>query len=210
MERKRLSALFHSLVAMALVWSFDARDARAGDGTYFALEVDGGAAFGLGTDQERPGYSAGVSLGLGGRPGGMPIRLYILAAYNRNNLEVDGSVFDLDRTVNSLLFGPRVIVPLFAGLRLFCEALLGPAWVSSKLEAVSGHASIEQDTETRFAYSLGVGLQYRILENLSLGIKASFQDEDKDDDDPILVPVTGSPGDPGMRISASGFMTLHF
>ncbi|NOZ85346.1 MAG: hypothetical protein GXP49_03610 [Deltaproteobacteria bacterium] len=181
----------------------------AGTGTHFALELDGGAAFGLSYDECKPGYTAGASFGLGGRPGGSPLVFYFLTAYKRNNMELDGGQLSLDRTVNSLLFGPRMVLPLFYGLRFFIEGLIGPAWVSSKLRAKSD-VSLEQGTETRFAYSLAAGFQYRIIESLSIGIKATYADEYKDEQDPLVLLVNGSGGDPGRRVTTSAFVTFHF
>lgn len=207
--RDKTTMLLGTLAGMLLCCA--SGQARADEqGTYFALELEGGAAFALDYgDTSKPGYSARLAFGVGGKPAGWSTRFYFLAAYERTGGTLGGDYLSLDRSTDSLLLGPRVVFPLFAGLRLFGEVLIGPSWVCSDIDGPHPALSYKAD-ETLFTYRLGIGLQYRIFKHLSVGVRAEYADEADDGQDLGARVVTGVDGDPGMRIGVSAFATVHF
>jgi hypothetical protein len=178
--------------------------------SHFALELEGGASLPVDmAGAELPGYAGRVLFGAGGRPAGWWPVFYGQIAYARSGNCFGGEMFTVQRDTDSLLLGGRVVLPLGAGWRLFSELMLGPTWVTRAFDSAAPVAP-EQASDVAFGYGIGLGLQYRFLYHLSVGLRAELADESGGGNAATALLVADPDGDPGMRTNLAAFVTAHF
>ncbi len=151
--------------------------ARAAPATIFIGEAWGGYSFAGAFPEDPSGPTGGVTVGLGGRPRGLPIRFYGIASLGFSHLDATRrEPFDhatVTRDVVAWSFGLRTLAPLAAKLRVFADFAIGGFHVASAAVLDDGAERLESH-DGSFLVSIGAGLQYRPLTHLSLGARAEF------------------------------------
>lgn len=144
--------------------------------TFFIAELGGGLL--LGPD---PARLVGGTLGVGGMYRGFPARFYAIGELEamggltrKGQLEDQSPVRDELSTL-AMGVGLRVYVPIVGPLRLLAEGTVGSLRMHARM--TTPDASYEDATSTAYA-TLGIGPQFRILHQLSLGARyeATFVD----------------------------------
>lgn len=170
-----------ALLLMLLLPGVGAASARADEGrrdprpgTFFLLEAGLGYELGTAFAEAPGGLHTGVTLGVGGKPKGWPLRLFgimrlgwaglsgdVVTALERSTIERD--VFDWS-------FGLRVIAPITGRLRFIADTTLGGTQVESRATLGGGAERIASD-DGSFLVAFGFGLQYRLHYNFSVGAR---------------------------------------
>jgi len=189
----------------------EARENREADATRLVLELDleGGTALPVALGHvDLPGYSARLALGVGVAPARWPLRLQLQTTYARSGTRFAGETHALLRTADSLLFGPRLTFPVYGGLSVFVEGLIGPSWVSADMEGPHPRPE-EPAPQVLLGYSVGLGLQYALFRHLAFGLRAGYADEvDLGEDFGARLVLPGG-GDPGRRVAVAAFLSLQ-
>lgn len=151
--------------------------AEAAPSTIFIGEAWGGYSFADAFPESPTGPTAGVTVGLGGRPRGLPIRFYGIANLGFSRLDATRrEPFDhatVTRDVFAWSFGLRTLAPLVDKLRVFADFAVGGFHVASAAVLDEGAERIESH-DGSFLITIGVGLQYRPFANFSIGARAEM------------------------------------
>jgi hypothetical protein len=184
------------LVIAAMLPLLSASPAAA-RGTHFLLEGEGGMGL---TDLDMEAARWGVNLGYGGKFKGAPLRFYLLAGWSGSriaaDLETGPSTLDYRTDGNLLTFGPRLYVPVGPNVRLLLECLGGFYWADASflVNEIERHEVEDSGIAARF----GAGIQVRLIEQLSLGLKVErtvTSDPEHDQAAAALVAFPGRTGD---------------
>jgi hypothetical protein len=173
-------------------------------GSHFIAELDGGAS--LSGDG---GLAARLAFGAGGKFRGFPLRFYLLGqlATSRYEAEVPRAVARSgveEGGFVDLALGPRVYFPITDAWRVYGEALFGASFATGRY-AELGRPPL-QAQEWLWLAQLTLGVQWRIVYALSLGVHASFAF-----DEAGLVGVARSAGvHAAVRPSVMGGIAWHF
>ena len=156
--------------ALVLCLALIGGEARAEN--HFLAELAGGPATALGQGAENEAAVGGsLTIGVGGRFVGHRAAYYLVGRAGSSTLLQTGSAASghpkVEREDFELLLGPRAYLPLVGHLRLCLQVMAGETFEAAtvsrvhhpNLEVVSDHAT----------FLAGVGLQYRLHENVSLG-----------------------------------------
>ncbi len=168
-----------ALCALALILCADA--ARAEEvssapkpGTFMMFEADFGYGVGAAFAENPGGLATGLTFGVGGKPKGWPLRFFGIARVGWGFLEgtVDAGVEHavLERSVFNWGFGLRVIAPIANRFRLWVDTTLGGLQGESTATLAGGAERIASN-DGSFLVEFGVGLQYRIHLNFSIGVR---------------------------------------
>lgn len=183
-------------------------------GTLFISEVSVGAAFGTGFTESPSGVTLRTSLGVGGAFRGFPPRFYLAGVARWSLLDkttTSGTtVADLSRSLWDLSVGLRVLVPI-SRLRLLGEITLGNSILTSTADVNGGHERYETG-ESRFTVYTALGVQYRVLRSLSVGLLAEWALPTSRDATDLALDVTGlvDTGDMHGWTSVTGTVVVHF
>jgi hypothetical protein len=191
-----------TVLALLLLPGLAAAEGRPG--THFLLEANGGEALAGG----RGPYALGL-FGWGGRPGGLPLRLYLVAevafsASSADGVTALGVPFTDDRQRGDLEVGLRAYLPIWGPVRVFGDLLVGERHLSATLDR-RGWPRLSEDHWGGTA-AAAAGVQVRVLHDLSVGARAHFALDDEDPDD--LRSILGSPAERPVYLTAG--MTWHF
>jgi len=169
--RHALALLSVVLFAIGSLTAAPASAKRAG--SHFLAELDGGALL-----TGNGGPALRVALGAGGKFKHFPARFYLLGQFAASSYTATAPP-ELSRWSGSeegqfgdLALGPRMYLPIVGRLRLFVEGLIGATLASGSY--------FEQGLAPLRAYEwlalaqVSAGLQWRVLYELSLGIRAGF------------------------------------
>jgi hypothetical protein len=143
------------------------------DGTHFVAEVNGG-----GTVLGGRGLMVGGLFGVGGKLRALPFRFYLVGEFAYSGSTDEGLSPSLgisfrdERSRRDIDFGLRIYVPIWGPLRLFGDILGGATYVSASLQR-DGLPTVQSSTWGGLAVA-AVGLQVRVLRNLSFGARARF------------------------------------
>lgn len=166
------------VLAALLLVSFAAPSSARAEGTptWMVVEADAGVSFPTGLEDDALGSALRVTFGAGGRPFGLPIRLYGLFSVGHGHFDslVRRSVFraEISRDLVDVGAGARLLIPLGSGVRIFADAVGGWGWVSSSVRA---NAIEELETATGgFGLVVGGGVQVRLMRLLALGLRAEW------------------------------------
>jgi len=168
----RLSIL-HRLLIAASCWTYAAPASAASAGTHFLLELDGGALL-----SGSGGPAVRTAFGAGGKLKGFPVRFYLLgqvgaSAYTATPSREDAGWLGSEQgSFYDFALGPRLYLPIIGPLRVFVEGLLGASRASGIYDA-PGRASL-QAYEWLALAQLSAGLQWRVLHELSCGVRAGL------------------------------------
>jgi hypothetical protein len=137
-------------------------------GTHFLAELDGGALL-----SGSGGPAVRAVLGVGGKLEHTPARFYLIGQYALSTYAADDSHAGSERGVfDDWALGPRVYLPLVASVRIFLEATFG-ATLASGTYTTAGLAPL-QAREWLALAQLSAGLQWRVLYELSLGLRGGL------------------------------------
>lgn len=183
-------------------------------GTMFISELSAGAAFGTGFSEDPSGVALRAAFGVGGAFRGFPPRFYLVgvARWARfDTATVRGfTSSDIVRDLWDLSAGLRVLVPL-GRLRLLGELTLGDSIVSSSA-SLNGDRERYETGESRFTVYTALGLQYRVLRLLSVGLLCEWALPTSRDATDLVLDVSGVPDDGEMHgwTAVTGTVVLHF
>lgn len=140
-------------------------------GTFGVLELNAGATLG-----SELGEAGGALFGVGGKPVGFPWRFYFIGeigqAHVRDAGFEPGGQYATDRRYWNVAAGLRIYVPVWGPVRVFGDATLGGAYVSSSLARPDLTPLTSEDWYILGAVSAGV--QVRVLHQLSFGLRAKL------------------------------------
>jgi len=143
-------------------------------GTFLLAEVDVGYGLGGAFAESPGGLATGVTLGMGGKPKGWPLRFFGIARLAWASLEgeVDSGLERsvIARDVFDWSFGLRVIAPITGRLRFIADTTVGGTQVESSA-TLGGGAERIASSDGSFLVALGFGLQYRLHYNFSIGVR---------------------------------------
>lgn len=197
------------------VMSVSAANAK---GTHFIAELNNGLSVPLGYEGGyEAGYALGVTVGVGGKFKAYPTRFYLLGQFNTSSFSADRVFNDkrrlVDRQVTDVSGGLRMLWPVNQRLRAFAEFGLGFAQIDSTASSpdLPGRI-ILRNTETDLALFTAAGLQYRLLEQFSLGVKADFAFVADDDEVDVVTSATSrqTGAEQVGRLNLYLTTTLHF
>jgi hypothetical protein len=116
----------------------------------------------------------GLTAGVGGKWPYFPVRAFLLFQYERSSQASQipsASVSEkIGLDLDSLLGGVRLLVPIYRDIRIYGDFLLGRTIIAEYFE--TGGGEINQVTPETLLLTLG--LQWRLLYRLSLGVKSEF------------------------------------
>lgn len=145
------------------------RDVRP-PGTHFLLEANAGANFTGGA-----GPMGSLLFGAGGKLAGLPLRFYLIGelAYGHGQreltqLELGGSGHE-ERSFFDAFIGLRTYLPIGGPLRLFFEA--GGGFTRDSASIARPARQTLRGTRLTGLGVLGLGLQVRVLHQLSVGLR---------------------------------------
>jgi len=137
-------------------------------------EVDVGYGLGAAFAEDPDGFATGVTLGVGGKPKGWPLRFFGIARLSFATLSgsVDSGLehSEVERDVCNWSFGLRVIAPIANRFRFLVDTTLGGTQVESGATLGGGAERIESD-DGSFLVEFGLGVQYRLHYNFSVGAR---------------------------------------
>ncbi len=141
--------------------------------TFFIAELGGGFLLG-----PEPARLVGGTLGVGGRYGGFPVRFYAIAeieamgGLSRTGEFADQTPVRDELSSLALGVGLRLYVPIVGPLRLLAEGTVGSLRMVGRTHTVDGNY---EDAHSAPYAALGIGPQFRILHQLSLGARYETQ-----------------------------------
>lgn len=167
MAQARSLVSIHVLLVMLFAGSTNA----AARGTHFILE---GQIAGLLTDTTELGMANSLVLGFGGKLRRVPIiRLYITGQVGYDLYDTRRTRAAADALTNEgdliYAFGPRLYLAFNQRARLLFDVMLGGYWGRS--EWTLNNMETYKVDDQGLAFITGVGFQYRLLRNLSLGLR---------------------------------------
>jgi len=109
-----------------------------------------------------------LTLAFGGKFRGMPLRFYFGTELDGDSFFVTGDRFTRQVSTVSLLFGPRIYIPVARNMRIFGEASLGMAWAGADwhINGIEHYAPRDNGMAGKY----GCGFQARLSRWLSLGL----------------------------------------
>lgn len=159
-----------AMPACLLLVSITTAPAQAA-GTHFLVE---GQVAGLLTDSTDLGQASTLVLGVGGGFRRLPmIRLYFTgqAGFDWFDARRARVAADAEASQREVLyaFGPRAYLAFTPRIRMVFDLLLGGYWARSQwtLNGLETYAAVDEG----FSFVAGLGLQYRVLEALSIGLR---------------------------------------
>ena len=148
------------------------RDPRPG--TFFLAEAGLGYGLGEAFAEAPDGIGVAVVLGAGGKPKGWPLRFYGIArlAFADLSARIDDGLerSEVSRAVFDWSFGLRIIAPISGRLRFLVDTTFGGTQVESEATLGGGAERIASD-DGSFLIAFGLGLQYRLHYNFSIGAR---------------------------------------
>lgn len=174
-------------------------------GTHFLVELNGG-----GTVYDGGGFAMEGLIGVGGKPWNIPLRFYLISEFAYNTSTDAGEMpgvplgYRDERAFRDISLGLRIYLPLIPRLRLYSDVLGGGSHQSVTLK--------RDELPTRIASGwsplahVALGLQYRLLYHLSLGLRSKVVLTS--DDLAGLHAATGT--SPPVRATITGGLTWHF
>lgn len=143
-------------------------------GTFLMAELHFGYGLGGAFAESSGGLASGITLGAGGKPRGWPLRFFGIARLGWTSLEgdVDNGLERsvIERDVFDWSFGLRVIAPITNRFRFLADTTIGGTQVESTA-TLGGGAERIASNDGSFLFAIGLGLQYRLHYNFSIGAR---------------------------------------
>ncbi|PKN55592.1 MAG: hypothetical protein CVU56_20330 [Deltaproteobacteria bacterium HGW-Deltaproteobacteria-14] len=200
-----------ALILLASVWAWPGVDAHAAPGTIMIVEGQAGYTMGSVFSEGPDGFGARVTLGVGGKFKGWPTRFYGIANITTASLGgTIGSGIDRAETSRSWFsysFGIRMLSPVARNLRFLADISLGRALVDSSATVLAGSERY-QTQDDALLVEIGVGLQYRLALNVSIGARVDVAIPTNLDSFDLLGELAGSPSTDGGLMNPSFLLTV--
>ncbi len=143
-------------------------------GTFLMAEVHLGYGLGGAFAESPDGIASGITFGAGGKPRGWPLRFFGIARFGWASLEgeVDSGLERsvIERDIFDWSFGLRVIAPITNRFRFLADTTIGGTRVDSSA-VLGGGAERIDSSDGSFLVEIGLGLQYRLHYNFSIGAR---------------------------------------
>lgn len=177
-------------------------------GSVFLVEVSTGLSEPVAAHGD-VGLTYGLTSGFTWKFVRLPLRFHLLGNLVGRNARSVGSLRGLDVTSERQdvdLYGSfRVALPIVGGLRVYGEGGLGVRWSAQTLHR-EGLAALDAGATTPIAVG-ALGLQYRVMDALSLGLRGEVVGATATDD--VLAAITGQTYD-AERLSLLAQVGFHF
>lgn len=145
-------------------------------GTFFLLELSTGLSESAYL-QGDPALAYGLTGGLTFKLKKFPVRFHVLTTFLTRASNASGAFegvpYSTSRRDLDLYLAARMAMPLFAGLRLYTEVGAGHRWASADLHRGAGLGDLAVDS-SRTLVVLAAGFQYRLTDNVSLGVRGEL------------------------------------
>jgi hypothetical protein len=155
------------------------------------------------------GLTYGLTTGLTWKLTNFPLRFHLLGTLVGRNAHTSGRIGDLlttsERQDVDLYGSLRLALPIVGGLRVYGEGGLGVRWSAQTLNR-AGLAALDASASTPIAVG-AVGVQYRLMEALSLGLRGEVVGATSHDD--VFSAITGD-GYDAERLSLLVQLGFHF
>lgn len=197
-----LLSLMYAAAAPALACRGKKQCRNRRPGTHFLAELNVGGD--LSGD-----LSAGGVIGIGGKMRNFPPRFYLVGEFTYSTSTLEGTLPDLplrfseEMSYRDLAFGLRVYLPVARRLRLFLDIMGGGTNIVGMFRR-DDLSPLAVDTWSPLALG-AVGLQARLLYNISVGVRAriTFTEDSVEVRD-----LRG--GSSERRLTMTGGLTWHF
>ncbi len=147
------------------------RQPRTREGTFSVLELNAGATLG-----GRAGEAGSALLGVGGKPVGFPWRFYFITEIGQAHIldsgTLESGMYESERRYWNLAAGLRIYIPVVGAFRLFADATLGGAYVTSSL--LRRDLDPLQADDWNLLGTVAAGVQARVLHHLSFGVRGKI------------------------------------
>lgn len=197
------AALFASIVT-----AIAAPAAARADGTFFLLELSTGLSEPVAAGGDF-GLSYGVTTGLTWKLAALPFRFHLLGTLAGRNAHASSTLRGLDVSSDRQdvdLYGSfRLGVPIGGSLRIYGEGGVGARWSAETIQR-EGLSAIEASTSTPIVVG-AVGLQFRLAESLSLGLRGELTSVTSGGD--VTAAIIGGDYE-DTRLSALAQVGFHF
>jgi len=201
----------HSWIAALLPLALWATPALASEtpGSLFLVEVSTGLSEPA-AQRGDVGLSYGLTTGFTWKLVRLPLRFHVLGTLVGRNATTRGSVggleFDSERQDVDLYGSLRIALPIVGGLRVYGEGGMGMRWSAQTLHRQGVLGSLDAASTTPIAVG-AVGVQYRVMDALSLGLRGEVVGATDDDDVLAAIAANGYETD---RYSVLAQVGFHF
>ncbi len=178
-------------------------------GTLFIIEAQGGfgeSAYSGGGPSVGYGVSAGVTL----KFTTFPVRWYLLGTVLARDTSIEGRHegigFEADRNELDIFFAQRTVIPVWRFVRVYFETGLGTRLMSQEVRRQEMLGTLTESSD-QLLLVLGVGMQARLTEHFSIGIRGEITPLD------VAPDVTAFAADlepESNRLSLFGQFGVHF
>ena len=178
-------------------------------GTFFLLELSTGIAEPA-YDSGEIGLTYGLSAGMTWKFTKFPPRFHLLLSTSaksaRSSGTVDGLRFNAEHHAIEVYVAHRIAMPMWGPMRIYGEVGLGERFITSAIrrEADLGRLS---SSSAELLVVLAAGLQFRLTEGFSLGLRAEMTPLDRDLD---LISATSRHPLTNNRGSLQAQLGIHF
>ena len=153
-------------------------------GTYFMVELQGGVGESAYTGGG-PGLAYGLSAGATLKFKRFPVRWYLLGNVLSRNTAVegrhDGIAYDADRRELDVFASQRTVIPVWQFVRVYFETGLGTRLTSQTIRRREQLGPLSESSN-QLLLVLALGLQARLTDLLSVGVRGEITPLDVDAD----------------------------
>jgi hypothetical protein len=198
--------LFATLALTSLTFTPDRAEAK---GTHFLLELNTGLGESA-YEQGAVGLAYGASFGFTWKITGVPLRFALLGTIASRNAEVSGSYSGIeyasDRRDLDVYVAQRIGIPIVGMLRFYGEAGLGNRIRTQTLRRGGDLPSLNA-ASNELLVVLAAGLQARLTENFSIGLRGELTPRTSD---PDLAVVAAHRTPTSSRTAVLAQLGVHF
>jgi len=213
--RKQLWTVLILLAALVAAPAGQASAKQAAKrGSIFIVEGHAGYTLGSVFAEDPAGFGARLTLGVGGKFKGWPTRFYGIVNFSTAALTgTYGAGIDRAETERSWFgwsVGLRMLSPIARNLRFLTDLSIGQAKVDSEATILAGSERYRTEDDG-LPVEIGVGLQYRLTFNFSLGARIDVAIPTNLDSFDLLGELAGAPSGAGGLMNPSFLITatLH-
>jgi len=156
------------------------------------------------------GLSYGLTTGITWKLVRLPIRFHLLGTITGRSAHGSGLshglAFSSERQDVDLYGSLRLGLPIVGGLRIYGEGGVGARWSAQSIQRGGGLGGIDASASTPIVVG-AVGLDYRVMEALSFGLRGEVTGTTRGDD--VLGAITGE-GYEAKRFSLLAQVGFHF
>jgi hypothetical protein len=158
-------------------------------GTHFLLELNTGLGESA-YEQGEVGLAYGASFGFTWKITGIPLRFALLGTIASRNAEIAGSYngisFASDRRDLDVYLAQRIGIPIWRMIRFYGEAGVGNRIRTQTLK-LGADLGTSSTADNELLVVLAVGLQARLSENFSIGVRGELAPRTSDPDPAVVM-----------------------